>query len=85
MYYIQLEEELRKQLLDVENETRECKQREADLLLYTEKLTENNAHWKSQACDLQSRVSLIISGFSRFFWSFWFTPNTCSFQPYCNV
>ena len=57
MYYIQLEEELRKQLLDVETESRECRQREAELLSYTEKLTENNARWKSQACDLESRVS----------------------------
>ena len=53
---MQLEEDLRKQLVDFETDSRECRQKEAELLSYTEKLTENNAHWKSKACDLQSRV-----------------------------
>jgi len=56
LYYVQLEEDLRKQLVDFETDSRECRQKEAELLSYTEKLTENNAHWKSKACDLQSRL-----------------------------
>ena len=63
LYYVQLEEELRKQLVDFETDSRECRQKEAELLAYTEKLTENNAHWKSKACDLQSRVRTFGSCF----------------------
>ena len=56
--YEQLEDQLKKQLSDAEYESNELKKREAELLSFIEKLSANNAHWKSQTCDLQCRVRI---------------------------
>eukprot|EP00794_Sanderia_malayensis_P005717 gene5717-6417_t len=59
-YYVELEDRLRKQLLDIEAEANESKKKETELLSFTEKITENNAHWKSRAFDLQCKVDQLV-------------------------